>query len=74
MAQATLAQKQLYVAEHCLDKEFLVEEVLVVTIGYVQGVFPVPFSNTPHLLCFWRADMLIDHLLAIKGDQHHFAQ
>ncbi len=75
-AQATLAQEQLYAAEHCLEEESTVEEVLVVSAGYGQVVFPVPSCNIPYTYpCFWRTDMLIDHPSAIeKGNQHHFAR
>ncbi len=49
--QATLAQEQLYMAEHCLDEKFTIEEVLLVSTGY-QGVFPVPSFNTTYLSAF----------------------
>ncbi len=47
--RAFLALEQPYVANHCLDEEPTVIEVLIVSIEYDQGVFPVPSCNTPYL-------------------------
>ncbi len=53
--QATLTQEQPYVVEHCLDEESTINEVLVISTGYDQGAFPVPFCNTPYLSMFLEA-------------------
>ncbi len=45
-AWATLAQEEPFVAEYCLDDESAIEEVLVISARYDQGVFPVPFSTS----------------------------
>ncbi len=47
-AQATLAHEPLYVAEHCLDEESTIEEVLVVSARSGQRVFPILSCNTPY--------------------------
>ncbi len=51
-AQATFVQEQPYVVEHCLDEGSAVEEVLVISVRYDEGVFPVPSCNTPYLSMF----------------------
>ncbi len=54
-AQTTLAQEQPYAAEHCLDEESTIVEVLVVSTGYDQGVFPISSCDTPYLPAFLEA-------------------
>ncbi len=49
--QATLAQEQLYVGEHCLG-ESTVEAVMIVPSGYNWEVYLVPSYNTPYLSAF----------------------
>ncbi len=48
-AQAALAQEQTYVVKHCFDEKSVVEEVVVVSTQYDQGVFPVLPCNTSSL-------------------------
>ncbi len=45
-APAILTQEQLYVPKHCLDEEFTIEEVLIVSARYDLRVLLVPSCNT----------------------------
>ncbi len=48
-------------AEHCLDEESIVKEVLVISARYDKESFHYHLVMLLTYPCFWRVDMLIDH-------------
>ncbi len=73
-AQATLAQEQSYVVQHCIDEEFTVEEVLAFLPDIIKESFQYHLVILLTYPGFWRADMLTNHPMAIKeGDQYYFS-
>ncbi len=53
--QASLAQKEPYVADQFLNEKSVIEEVSVISTRYEQRVFPLPSCNTPYFSVFWES-------------------